>query len=148
MGGMQRTIRGGLRARRSRRGFTLIELMIAVSVLVVAVLTTFETQLASHRLVRTSRETNAATADLATAMEELLLLPRAQIPIAGSDFEAGQPIAAFEGRSLRDERIVATYPDYVPGGAVPDPLAVVLTATWTDHGGRTRSLRIASMRTQ
>jgi hypothetical protein len=72
----------------------------------------------------------------------------AQIPVAGSPFEAGQPIAAFEGLHLKDERIVATYPGYTAGLAVPDPLQIVLTATWTDFRGRPRNMRIACLKTR
>lgn len=136
------------RAKGRRDGFTMVELSIAITVLLVAVLTAFEVQLASQRLVRTSRETNTAMADLQAAMEELLLLPKDDIPVAGSAFEVDQPIAAFEGLHLDDERIVATYPGYVLGGPIPDPLEIVLTETWTDHRGRQRTLQLSSMKTR
>ena len=136
------------RAQRRRRGTTLVELALASTVLLIALLATTHAAITVDAWLQTSRETNAACADLAQAMEELLLLPLDDIPAAGSPFEADQPLAAFDGLNLRDERIVASYPGYVPGAAVPDPLEVVLTASWTYRGGGTRSLRLTTLRTR
>lgn len=126
----------------------MVELSIAIAVLLLAVLTAFEVQLASQRLVRTSRETNLAMGDLSAAMEELLLMPKDDIPVAGSPFELDQPIADFNELHLNDEAIVPSYPGYVLGGDVPDPLEIVLTVTWTDHAGRARRLQLSSMKTR
>ncbi|MBK7876034.1 MAG: hypothetical protein IPJ77_09820 [Planctomycetes bacterium] len=120
--------------------------MIAITVLLVAVLGTFVAQLASHSLLRQSRETNLATADLAAAMEQMLVLPADQIPLAGR-FPPGQPIAAFDGLHLANERIVPTYPGFT-GPTPPDPLPIVLTLTFDDSKGRQRVLRLASMKTR
>ena len=139
----KRTRRAG-----SERGFTLVELAIAITVLMIAVLTAARAQISSHNLMRTSRETNTAMADLRSAMEELLFLPMDTIPIDGSKFESGQAIAFFDDLHLRNERLVASYPGYVLGGAVPDPLQIVLTVTWNDYAGRARSMRLASMKTR
>lgn len=136
------------RPRSARAGFTLIELMIAITVLAVAVVSTFVTQISAHNLMRTSRETSTAVADLQTAMERALLVPIDQLPIATSPFADGQPIAAFAGRNLRSESIVATYPGWVAGLDAPDPLQVVMTVTWNDFRGRTRTVRFASMKTR
>lgn len=141
---------GGSRIRQGSRsaGFTVIELMLGIGVLLVAVLGALGSQLVSHDLVQVTRETDAATTDLQAAMEQLLLDTSDEIPVAGSPFQSGQPIAAFENLHLKDERIVATYPGYTPGLAVPDPLQIVLTATWTDFRGRPRNMRIACLKTR
>lgn len=141
---MEFRTRGGIRPRTG--GFSLVELMVAITVLLVAVLGTFVAQIASHDLLRQSRETNLASADLAAAMEELLVLPADQIPLAGR-FPPGQPIAAFEGLHLANERIVPAYPGFT-GPTPPDPLAIVLTLTFDDAKGRRRELRLASMKTR
>ena len=129
-------------------GFSLYELMLAVGVLLIAVLATLRSQASSMDLVQTTRETDTATSDLQAAMEQILLRSPDQIPIAGSPFEAGQPIAAYEGLHLRNERIVPTYPNYAGGAVVPDPLQIQLTLTWSDHKTRPRTMQLATVRTR
>jgi hypothetical protein len=115
-------------------------------VLVVAVVSAFASQIAALNLIRTTREQNTAVAELTAAMEEATSLPVDLLPIAGSAFADGQPIAAFEGRILPDERVVVTYPGYVAGAPVPDPLAIVMTLTWTDWAGRAATMRVATLK--
>jgi hypothetical protein len=81
-------------------------------------------------------------------MEQILLRSPDQIPIAGSLYAAGQPIAAYTDLHLRNERMLANYPNYVVGATVPDPLQIQLTLTWTDFKGRPRAMRIATTRTR
>lgn len=118
----------------------------AIGVLLVAVVAAFGSQLTSFRLMSSSREDNTAIGDLAACMEEVLLEAVDTLPVAGSDFEHGASIAAYEDLHLRDQRIVATYPGYTPGGAVPDPLTIVLTTTWRDQRGIARSLTLRSLK--
>lgn len=129
----------------ARAGFSLLEILIAILVLIVAVTAAFATQLGSLNLLNTARETNTAMADLENAMERALAFATDQIPVPGSQFQAGQPIAAFQGLHLDNESIVATYPGYA-GGTVPDPLEIVLTITWNDWVGRPRTLRLVTMK--
>jgi prepilin-type N-terminal cleavage/methylation domain-containing protein len=133
--------------RSARAGFSLVEVMIAVTVLLVAVLGTFVAQLSSHNLLRTSRDANRAMADLESAMEQVILLQPDQIPVPGSPFAANQPIAAFTNLHFRTETIVPTYPGYTPGN-VPDPLSIILTCTYVDQLGRQRKLTLSSMKTR
>lgn len=130
----------------NRAGFTMVEVMVSVGVLLVSVMAAFGSQLTSFRLMTASRESDVAIGDLAACMEELLLLPVDAIPIATSEYAADQPIARYEGLHLRDQRIVASYPDYVAGGAVPDPLQIRLTGTWTDPRGGARRLEMRSLK--
>ena len=127
---------GGARVRKGSRsaGFTMIELMLGLGVLLVAVLGALGSQLVSHDLVQTTKETDAATTDLQAAMEQLLLRGPDQIPVAGSPFQAGQPIVAFENLRLKDERLVATYPGYTPGGTGALSVAGALTSLSGWHG--------------
>ncbi len=134
--------------RRARAGFTLIELMIAIIVLLVAVMATFTSQLRARELMQTSRETNIAMGDLQSAMERILLRPVDEIPIAGSLYEDDTAIAAFDGLHLPNEQVLVDYPGYVLGGAVPDPLPIVLRLNWTDSRGRPRFLFLRSMTTR
>ena len=83
---------GGSQIRKGSRsaGFTVIELMLGIGVLLVAVLGALGSQLVSHDLVQVTRETDAATTDLQAAMEQLLLDTADEIPVAGSPFP-GRP---------------------------------------------------------
>lgn len=134
----------GKRCRRARRGFTLLELTIALAVVMIAVLATATTQASAVNLSRSSRDTAQATSDLASAMEEILLNPASQIPAL---FPPGQSVPRFNGAHMTNEQIVATYPGWA-GGPVPDPLIIRLTVTWVDKTGRQRTSTLSSARTQ
>ena len=130
--------------RTGRGGFSLLETLIAITVLMVAVMSAMSSQVTSMNLMRTNRESNAAMTDLETAMEGLLVLDTLQeIVTLNPD---GQAIAAFNGLNLPNETIIPTYPGLAGGGAVPDPLEINLNMTWTDWRGRQRSLQLATMK--
>ena len=126
----------------------MYELMIAIGVLLVAILTCFRASATANGLMRTVRETETATADLQAAMEQILLLSPDQIPIAASAYAANQPIAAFNSLHLRNESLVPTYPGYGGGAVVPDPLSIVLNLNWVDFRGRPRSMQLSCVRTR
>ena len=134
--------------RNSRSGFTLIELMIAGVIMVVAVMTTMATQVRVLDLVKTTRETNLAMADLQAAMEQLMLVQFDNVHVAGSVYADGQAVAAFNGLHLTTEAITCDYPGYVAGATVPSPLTIVLTCTWSDWRGRARTLQLSTARTR
>jgi prepilin-type N-terminal cleavage/methylation domain-containing protein len=132
-----------MRGRRQQRGFTVIELAISMTVMLVAVFTAMASQLVALDLVKALREQDAAMSDLQSAMDAIQLLPPDDIPIATSLYADDQPIGAFTGRSLTNETITPDYPGYA-GGAIPDPLPIVLTCAWTDWKGRARTLALRS----
>lgn len=140
----------GKRSGRGAAGFTMLELMVAIGVLLVAVLSAFGSQLTSMSLVSSSRETDTAMTDLQACMESILTVQTDQIPLAGSAYADGEPIAGFD--NLTDQTMVATYPGFPTGSSdpkdVPDPLEIVLTLTWSDAEGRPRSVTLNSVKTQ
>lgn len=133
------------RPRHSLAGLTMIEALIAVGVLMVAVLSALSSQVTSLNLITTSRETNTALSDLQAAMEQVLLERADEIPGA---YPADTSLVNFDDLNLQDERIVPTYPGFVVGDVVPDPLPIVLTISWSDYGGRPRFMTLSSMKTR
>ncbi len=157
----------------AKRGLTLVELMVSITILMIAVAGSIAAQLNADRLVRTSRETSAASADLQACMERLrlwaysdieLVLEHANaadvlgdpnfVPLAPVT-TADQAVTAFvdllndfDGVHLQGQRIDAAFPNFALGGDVPDPLEVRLTCTWQDHGGRQRQLTLSSLKTK
>lgn len=131
----------------SKRGLSLVEIMVAIAILFITVAGTAAGQVTARRLAATSAETGTAMADLQACMEQVLLMSPTDIPVAGSPFEAGLPVNDYAGLHLDAEQIVASYPGYA-GGDVPDPLEVQLTITFRDHQGRVRSMRLSSMKTR
>jgi hypothetical protein len=126
----------------------MIELMMAVVILVVAISAAIGAQLIGNNLLRTSRESNTALSDLQGAMELVILQAPASLPVAASEFANGVPIARFNNLHLRNEVITATYPGFVVGAAVPDPLQIVMTIQWNDYMNRPRTLALATVRTR
>lgn len=77
-------------------------------------------------------------------MEELLTQSTDVLP---TSYPAGTPVAGFEGLHLPSESIAPSYPGYA-GGDVPDPLQIVLTATWSDSRGRPQTLTLGTSKTR
>jgi hypothetical protein len=134
------------RPQARRAGFSTLELAISIAFLLLALGPALRGQVQASELLATARETQIASGDLQACMERVLATPHDALAVPGSDYEDGQPVAAFEELNLSGERIVATYPDYVAGAPLPDPLEVVLTITWDDPDRRERSLRLSSAR--
>ena len=122
--------------------------MIAIVVLLIATSAAFMSQLTSMRMIDQSREISLAMSDLEACMDRVRVSPVDALAVAGSTYEHGQSVAQFDDLHLTDQRIVVTYPGYVPGGPLPDPLEVVLNATWTPRrGGQIRqTLRTVRVR--
>ncbi|TAJ17989.1 MAG: hypothetical protein EPO68_08520 [Planctomycetota bacterium] len=131
-----------------RHGFSLIETMIGITVVMIAMMASLASQIAASNLQRSSRETNQAVMDLKACMDEILVQPPAALPAAGTPYADNGLIAAYTDLHLSGEQIRVDYPGYVAGGAVPNPLTIVLTLTWTDYAGRARELTLSSMKTQ
>jgi len=120
----------------------MLEVLLAMSVLLIAVVAAISSQITSMNLVRSTRESNTAMADLQTAMEELLVEDAEELPF---NFPPGTPLAPFTNLNLNGESIVPTYPGW-GGGPVTDSIQIVLTMTWNDWRGRPMQMRLATMR--
>ena len=128
---------------RSAGGFTLIEIMLAASVMLIAVMAAFSSQVSSVNLLRASRESNTAMADLQTAMEEVLVRTIDNMPVV---HPPGQAIPAYTNLNLTNQTITPSYPTYAGVGPVPDPLEIILTMTWQDWRGRPMTAQLATVK--
>lgn len=160
-------------ARRSKAGLTLVELMVSITIVMIAVAGSIAAQISADRLVQTGRQTSAASADLQGCMERLRLWsysdlelvlrhPDADDAIGDDDFVPDAPAStadnavtnyvalldSFDDVHLENQRISAAFPNFVLGGDVPDPLEIRLTCTWNDHQGRVRTLQLSSLKTK
>lgn len=124
---------------------TLLEISIAVTIFMVALLAAFGSQKAALDLTRTGEETQTAVSELRACMEEILVLPADQIPLTTGPYAPDSLVAAFNDRALTNQRITVSYPG-LGGGVVPDPLEIRLTLVWDDWVGRPRSLVLETMK--
>ncbi len=142
------TIQRARQARGRRAGLSMVEVMLAIVVLLVAATAAFSSQVTSMRLIKQSREQGIALADLQACMEAVRMMPVDDLPTAGSPYAHGQEVAAYTDLHLRNQRLVANYQDYVLGGPIPDPLVVTLTMRWQDDRGADQTLQIHTVRTR
>ena len=132
-------------ARRASPGFSMVEMLVAIGVVMVTTLAGFVTQVQSFDLIDSSRDSVVAVTDLEVCVEEVLATSADGIPDA---FPAGAPIAAYSGLHLPNQIIVPTYPNYAGIGDVPDTLEIVLTMTWDDRRGRPQILTVTTAKTR
>ncbi|MCP5024239.1 MAG: hypothetical protein GY930_21020 [bacterium] len=119
--------------------------MVAIVILLIVTSAAFMSQLISMRMVHQSRDVGVAISDLEAAMDQVRTSPIGSLAVPGSTYEHDENIAQYDDLHLRDQRIVVSYPEYVQGNELPDPLRIVLTARWTNNRGaqRTESLQTA-----
>lgn len=120
----------------------MLEVMFSTLVLIVSLLAAFMSQIVSLNLVRTARDANTAASELTAAIEEVTSFNLDALP---QRYPNGVEIAKYDGRALRDESIVVTYPN-LGGGGVPNPLQVVLTINWIAWNGQPSTMTLATMK--
>jgi type II secretory pathway pseudopilin PulG len=127
---------------------TIVELMVAIAILLIAMAGALSTQMEALDLLHDSEELTTAMVDLQTVMEEVLLLQPTEIPDPDGPFAEGEPIDVLDNMGLQDEAIVAEYPTWDEGQVIPDPLEIRLRITWTSHRGDARELTLTTLRTE
>jgi Tfp pilus assembly protein PilV len=132
---------------RVRRAFTLIEVMLAASVLVLAISSSIMAMQYGIRSLDTARYTTLAGQILQSQMEKIRLLTWAQLtntttgPVAFSTFTPDITSAASEqiNRFTCTQSIVAA-----PSPFNTTMMDITLTATWNGIDGRQHSLSYTS----
>jgi prepilin-type N-terminal cleavage/methylation domain-containing protein len=128
-------------------GFTFVEVLIAITLLVIGFLGVYASLYATALLRETANETNVAMFKLQTTMEYIFSLPFDKIPV---DLPAGaavnvSPLVDSDPNNnfqLSGEQVVVTYPK----GTGADPLEFTITITWTSRMGTDRTEQMASAR--
>ena len=118
-------------------GFSMVELMVALTVMMVGVTGTIITHVSASRLRNSSEETRLATAALSQAAEQARLLAPIEIFAA---FPEGQPIS-LQDVGIPGLQVVPSYPGFVADDGV---ITMRLVATWTMSNGGTRALELTT----
>lgn len=104
-----------------------------MTLLLVATSGTLLANVAARNLMRTSRETSAATLAAATALEGMLLVSPSE---AVAQHPAGTPLVVGEF-GLRDLSVIPSYPEHVAGDEL---LRIEVSVSWTTFEGSTRTM--------
>ena len=129
---------------RARRGHSLVELLIAATILIIALGGSFTSHLSARGLMRESRDTDLAVGALRSNMERLQLMTIADLTRPAGAVVSGQPIVPVNGLPL--DQMVMTYetPGWTLGDPTPGVLNVRLRLDWTSSNGNPRSLSLRS----
>ncbi len=130
-----------------RRGMTLLEVLLALIVFVVASGGILGSYLASHWLAEHSTDTLRAIGDLEDLAERIYATDFENLP---TTFPDGVPnggganpySATVGGYSLQDEQITVTYPTQSP-----NRVEMLVTINWTFRG-LARTARLSILRTE
>lgn len=120
-----------------RAGYSLVEVLIAATVLMAGVCGTLITNVASWNLTRTAEETKLVTIALSEAVERLRLLEPEEVT---TTFPESAPLPDLDA-ALTELAIVPTYPGYAAGDGA---ITIQLRATWRTFDGQTRTVQFTT----
>ena len=136
------------KTKRRGDGFTFIEVIVAITVMVLAFMGLYGSMQASALLRETAKETNVASFKLQNSMEYLFSVPFDDIPTIlppDTPFDIVSLMDSVAGNDFRlsNEQIKIQYEDLNV-----DPIKFTITITWNSRLGtpRTASLSSARMR--
>lgn len=119
----------------------MIEVLVATAILSITSLSAFSSHVASGKLLESSRDSDLGMEVLRSAMDRLLLISVADLTDAAGTYPIGQAMNLGDG-VLEDQTVVFTTPGFTPGDPTPAVLDLRLTLTWTDTGGRARTMTL------
>lgn len=122
----------------ARRGFTLIEVMMAAFVLVIMFLGTMTALQQGFTMIDTARNTTLAGQIIQSEIEDLRLSPWVSLPASGAidlGESIGESLTEAE-RTKLSQRFVATRTVEPMTGRETDFKRIVISVTWTDYNGR------------
>lgn len=107
----------------SRKGFTYLELVIAMVILVPVILGLIQATAYSNKMSSLARSVTVAIADASSVMENIRNTARNGLGSVTAAYPNGNPVAGYA--NLTNEQIVVTYPN-----PIADPLDITITVTW------------------
>jgi len=132
----------------NKRGSTLIEILVAALVFVIALGALLSSIVGVLYLVDNAREETVANSDLRNMMEKIRatafsgMQPRFPNAVVDGP-NTGRYSTLLGGYTLRSEHITVSYPN--PNA---DPLEVRVSITWQDKRGRTLSASMSTSKTR
>ncbi len=127
-----------------RRGFTLVETLVACALLAFVGLGVGTSQIAARRLLQESRERDYATQLLRTEMNKALVRTIPELIDADGPYEIDGEIE-IDDPQLRAQVLTFTTPGYSAGDPVPEILNVSLVLEWTSLQGLERSQTLSTL---
>lgn len=122
-------------------GFSLVEVLIASTLLATSVCWSVLLTVRSRELAAHAQETNVAAGILEAEMAELMTFDR--VDLAGDVYEPNTVLESEE--FFTDQVLLYETPGYEAGEPVPEILELSLTLTWTTHRGDTRTLNLRGL---
>ncbi|MCM8824038.1 MAG: hypothetical protein NC822_05120 [Candidatus Omnitrophica bacterium] len=137
-----------MKIKIKRISITLVEILIAITIIVFATVAIIQFYLLCLSLSEINKEETIAMADLTNMMEAIKCTPFSNIIV---DFPNGVPDGPIGkeyptivgGYFLTDEHIVVTYVD--PNS---DPLEIMVSISWKDRRGQTRTKYLVTKKTR
>lgn len=132
---------------KATQGVTLIELMVAVSIIAVGVVLLLGSIPAIHGTIAANRDTAQAVYHGTTVVEEIKALPGLElenyIPPALNDLGANETIIVTVLDRAGNEVTLPTDFSTIPAG-VPNPTEVLVRVQWTDEFGRPKATTVST----
>jgi hypothetical protein len=131
------------RRRGARAGFSMLELVCACSVLLIATVAAAQAQLSANALIEDARQTQLALGVLEEALEQVHQYEVPELLGGGAPFEAGEaiPVSLVP---LRAQRVWFETPGFA-GGVAPTTLEVQVTVEWIAGKAQARRLSLSSL---
>lgn len=124
------------KSRRTQDGFTIIEVLIALTILLIGIAGLLSMQLSSMRATSFSRHATEASTLAEDKMEALRIIPTAAL-IGGTD--------TVDSRAVIDPN--AMYTRTWTLGLVGTDTVLTVTVSWVERGGETFTIRMSTVRT-
>lgn len=119
---------------------SLVEIMLAMTVLTVVIVMLFGAILSTHMLGRVNKDKHRAIMDTTALMEQMALIPIGNL---GATFPHATNIPEFDNLHVPDQRVQVVYDGGDPNAR---PLGYQVVSTWTSAGRLPARLVVRGMR--